>query len=144
MIAGMNITDMGPTFDADVGIHSPGVETAEIPPRVASFLLHTIEKRFWSYSEWQHMWPGAFAGTCSPAPETAEKAANRSREMWEVSCLAETVANVIPGLHALRRKAYWMDWPINQLHFRFHAKCDFQAPPIRTSARRVLGGLQGP
>lgn len=128
---GMVVTDMGPTWDEDVGIHSPGVEAAEIPTRVASFLFHTIEKRLWAYGEWEHKWPGAFAGTCSPVPETAVAASDRSRDFWEVSCLAESAANVLPGLHALRKKVYWMEWPINQLHFRFFAHCDFQVPPIR-------------
>ena len=121
---------MGPTLDPDVGLHSPGVETAQIAPRVASFLFHIIEKRFWAYSEWEHKWPGVFAGVCSPDPETAQTACSRSRDMWEISCLAETTANTVPGLLALRRKAYWMDWPINQLHFRMFAHCGFQASPV--------------
>ena len=43
--------------------------------------------------------------------------------------MAESSTNTMPSLFALRREAYWMDWPINQLHFRFFAQCDFQATP---------------
>ena len=101
------------------------------PHALQVFLFHIIEKRLWAYGDWEHKWPPAFAGTCSPVPGTAVAASDRSRDFWEVSCLAESAANVLPGLHALRRKVYWVEWPINQLHFRFFAHCDFQVPPIR-------------
>ena len=130
VVAGSVVTEMGPTWDPDVRVHSPGVETEQIAPRVASFLFHTIEKRFWAYSEWEHKWPGVFAGICSPVPDAAKSACDRSRDMWEISCLAETTANTAPGLFTLRQKVYWMGWPINQLHFRMLAHCGFQAPPI--------------
>ena len=134
----MAATDMGPTWDSDVGIRSPGVKSEEIPERVASFLFHIIEKRSWAYSEWTHKWPGAFAGTCSSVETQAVAASSRSRDFWEVCTLAESAANTMPGLFNLRHEAYWMDWPINQLHFRFFAQCDFQATPQMMAAFRRL------
>ena len=130
---------MGPTWDPDVGIHTPGVESDEIPCRVASFLLHIIEKRSWAYSEWTHKWPGAFASTCSPVAAQAVAGSSRARDFWEVCTLAESSANAMPGLYTLWREAYWMDWPVNQLHFRFFAQCNFQAiPQIVAVFRRVF------
>ena len=56
---------MGPCVDEDTGLLAPGVQEADIPSLVASFMFHLIEARFWSYAETQHRWPGAFAGILS-------------------------------------------------------------------------------
>ena len=120
-------TDMAPYVDPDTGLHVPGVEEEEIPERVASFLWHCIEERFWSYAVSQHCWPGAFAAILSEAGHGS--ALQRAQLFWRASLHAEGNRNQYPTFFALRENLYWMDWPVCQLPFRMLAQCNFLRTP---------------
>ena len=61
---GMTTTNVAPCAQDSLGVSAPGILPDDIPGRVASFLFHVIEARFWAYAESQHRFPGAFAVWC--------------------------------------------------------------------------------
>ena len=120
-------TSMAPCVDTDTGLLAPGVEEDEVPERVASFLWHCIEERFWSYAETQHRGPGAFAAVVSETEHGSEL--QHARLFWDACLHAECNQNQYPMFFKLRENLYWMDWPVCQVSFRMLAQCNFQRIP---------------
>ena len=125
VVPGVLVADMGPYPDKVSGRVAPGVEQHEIPLRLASFLFHVIEARFWAYAWDRHAYPGAFAGTLAQGDD-GEETCRSAEEFYSAMTLAESSADENPGGMELRREAYFMDWPINQLGFRLLAQYHFQ------------------
>ena len=131
---GMTHAEVGPTIDPVTGWTSPGVEAAQIPQRVAAFLLHMLEARFWAAAMHQHGLPGCFAGVLATDPTHHLQSL---RELWDAITLAESMASECLGLHELRKQAYFLDWPVVQYGFRLLAHHHFQGtPPVLEWFRR--------
>ena len=113
---------MAPDVDPDSGLLVPGEEEDEIPERVAGFLWHLIEERFWSYAETQHRWPGALAAILS---ETGHGSALQRAQLFWSACLhAESNRNQFPMFFDLCKRLCWMDWLACQLSFCMLARCN--------------------
>ena len=128
-VPGMSFTDMSPSTDPVTGWRSPGVDRAEIPRRLASFLFKMLEARFWTEASDAHGFPGSFAGILSSDAEERRSTYRNAWQIWEVTTLAESSADWNPGLQKLRRHAKDLNWPINQYGFRLLAQHHFHESP---------------
>ena len=130
IVPGTIVTNVAPEMDSDTGMLEPGVDIADIPDRLMSFVCHMTEARFWHYERYRSKWPRAFAGILSGEEEKATTSLASSKEHWEASLVGESCGDVHPGLRELRREVFWQSEPLNQAKFRLLAHFDFRRHPV--------------
>ncbi len=127
-LPGVQLAVVSPEIDPDSGVLQPGVETADIPTRLMSFVCHMLEARFWSYATYQWSWPRAFLALLAEGA-FAEEVMITARRQWEACLLAEAQGHRSPGLQELLAQQYWHRQPLVQLGFRLLAHCGFERRP---------------
>lgn len=125
MEPGLSYANMGSYFEPLTGRDAPGVKQEDIPPRLASLLLHVIEARFWTRAGNRHGWPGAFAGIMADGDDGVS-CCKTTKYFYETMLKAEAEGIQNAGVMALRKEADFVDWPINQLGFRLLAHHNFE------------------
>ena len=119
---GSKAQDFAP--EADGPMWAPGVLPGQIPLRLMSLLLRTMEARFWSCAFNEECVPAFLAGLCSPSSDERQKIYARAKLLWETSTLYESSTRH-PGMNALRNELYWLSWPSNQWRLRLLAHFHF-------------------
>ena len=139
-IDGMTVSDFSgaPWRDCgvadDIGVSDP----QEIPGRLMSMVLRTLEARLWSAAWDERTMPSMMAALLAPDSAPREEQIKYMEDLWKASVLVESQHGTGSGPQELRAQIYWLDWPVAQWLMRLLAHFHFQRHPILESIVRSL------
>ena len=106
----------------DVGIS----DMQEIPPRLMSMVLHTLEARLWIAAWNECAMPEMLPALVAPDSKPREEQVKYLEDLWHapIKVESEDGTGFGPqgtgfGPQEVRRQIYWLDWPAVQWAMRF-------------------------
>ena len=138
-IDGMPVSDFSGTQWQNSGVPDDiGVpDVQEIPERLMSMVLHTLEARLWSMAWNECTMPEMLPALLAPDSTFQGEQIKYMEDLWHASVLAES-EDTGSGSHAVRLQIYWLDWPAVQWLMRLLAHFHFQRHPILESIVRSV------
>ena len=126
-IDGMPVSDFSGTQWKNSGVPDDiGVpDVQEIPERLMSMVLHTLEARLWSMAWNECTMPEMLPALLAPDSTFQGEQIKYMEDLWHASVLAES-EDTRSGSHAVRLQIYWLDWPAVQWLMRLLAHFHFQ------------------
>ena len=103
----MEYIDFGPRAIADT-FHDPGVTQEAVVKRFMDFHLHLLEARNWAYLKYEAEYPEAFAGVL-----TSAQSLDLCLELFEASCMAESLGKQHPAVFELHHAVLWWRLPMS-------------------------------
>ena len=136
---------MGP-FQGVQGVGRPPGKTGiyfsvaedEIPERLMSLNLHTLEARLWSAAWSECAMPEMMAAFIAPDSAVREEQVRYTEDLWHAVIRVESEEGTGSGPQEVRNQIYWLDWPGVQWVMRLLSHFYFQRHPILESIVRAL------
>ena len=116
----------------------PVSDLQEIPERLMSMVLHTLEARLWSAAWDSRTMPSMIAALLAPGSAPREEHINYMEDLWKASVLVESQQCTGSGPQEIRAQIYWLDWPVVQWLMRLLVHFHFQRHPKLESIVRSL------
>ena len=137
---GQRVSDFSGTLWRKAGIPGDiGVKDArELPRRLMSMVLHTIEARLWSAAWNECTMPEMLPAFVAPDSPAREEQVKYTEDLWHASVLVECQEAEGSGAREVRSQIHWLDWPAVQWVMRLLAHFDFERHPTLESIIRSL------
>ena len=101
----------------------------EIPGRLMSMVLHTLEARLWSAAWNERAMPKMLSALLLPDCTQRDEQIKYMEDLWHASVLAESEQDTGFGSQAVRLQIYGLDWLVVQRLMRLFAHINFKDSP---------------